>query len=77
MWKFTLLWTLAVIGSIHFLCGLIAGIVFSRRHPLIAISIPFIATTIGILMALISSTVVGEFARRRDGGAGEGKEQLG
>ncbi|KAL7414243.1 hypothetical protein BDY24DRAFT_414459 [Mrakia frigida] len=59
MWRFTLLWTLIVIGSIHFCCGLIAGIVFSRRHPMIAISIPFIATAMGLLMGLISSTVVG------------------
>lgn len=59
MWRFEVLWTLIVIGVIHFVAGSIACMVFFRKHPLLAASIPFIALAYGLIIAFISSCIVG------------------
>ncbi|KAL7414304.1 hypothetical protein BDY24DRAFT_440749 [Mrakia frigida] len=59
MWRFTVLWTLIFIGLIHLVGGTIACLVFFHKHPLLAASAPFIATAYGLIIAFISSAMVG------------------
>ena len=64
MWRFTMLWSVIIIGAIHLACGVAGGLVFSRKHPLVALAIPVVAVGIGMLMAFISSSIVGKSSGR-------------
>ena len=61
MWRFTMLWSVIIIGTIHLACGVVGGLVFARKHPLVALAIPVVAVGIGMLMAFISSSIVGTY----------------
>ena len=60
MWRFTMLWSVIIIGAIHLACGVVGGLVFARKHPLVALTIPVVALGTGMLMAFISSSIVGK-----------------
>jgi hypothetical protein len=60
MWRFTMLWSVIIIGFIHLCCGIVGGLVFARKHPLVALSIPVVLMGLGMLMAFISSSIVGK-----------------
>jgi len=59
MWKFTVLWSILVVGMIYFVAGTVACLVFVKKHPLLAASIPFVAAIYGVIIVFISSTIVG------------------
>ena len=54
-----MLWSVIIIGAIHLACGVVGGLVFARKHPLVALTIPVVALGTGMLMAFISSSIVG------------------
>lgn len=60
MYRFIVFWTLIIVGMVHICSGLVAAVVFFRKHPFIAVSIPFVAAAVGLLLAFISGSIVGE-----------------
>lgn len=69
-----MLWSVIIIGFIHLCCGIVGGLVFARKHPLVALAIPIVLMGVGMLMAFISSSIVGQSALSVASDWGKGDE---
>jgi membrane-associated HD superfamily phosphohydrolase len=66
IWRFTFFWELILLGSAFMLSGLTALVVFSkrsRRHLIYAIWLLVAYIAMGVLLSLISATIVGPLGK--------------
>ncbi|KAK4050489.1 hypothetical protein OIO90_005072 [Microbotryomycetes sp. JL221] len=59
IWRFVLFWTMVLYAAVFFIMGVWCMTVFIKRHPRLALLAPLIFTTVGLMIAFVSATVVG------------------